>query len=75
MMVIVNADIFVCVFSQLCTVRGLLQKTMPILQKLKEKAADALRERDKYISERDRAVEGREQVRLLLHFAAANHDD
>lgn len=50
------------VFSQLCTVRGLLQKTAPILLKLNEKAAAALKERDEHICARDQAVEEREQV-------------
>ena len=52
------------VFSQLCTVKGLLQKTAPMLLKLNDKAAVALRERDEHISARDQAVEEREQVRF-----------
>ncbi|XP_041640799.1 sperm-associated antigen 5 [Cheilinus undulatus] len=48
--------------TELCTVRGLLQKAAPLLWKLNEKAAAALRERDEYISERDQAVEEREQI-------------
>lgn len=48
--------------EELCTVRGLLQKTSPILLKLNEKAAAALRERDEHIAARDRAIEEREQI-------------
>lgn len=53
------------IFSQLCIVRGVLQKTAPMLLQLNERAAAALRERDEQISERDQAVEEREQVRCL----------
>lgn len=49
-------------FSQLCTVRGLLRRTVPMLLQLNEKAAVALKERDECMSARDRAVEDREQV-------------
>uniref|UniRef100_A0A8C3FZJ9 Si:dkey-25o16.4 n=1 Tax=Cyclopterus lumpus TaxID=8103 RepID=A0A8C3FZJ9_CYCLU len=48
--------------SQLCTTRALLQKTTPMLLKLNEKAASALRERDGHLSARDQAVEEREQI-------------
>ncbi|XP_076585034.1 sperm-associated antigen 5 [Chaetodon auriga] len=48
--------------TELCTVRGLLQKTAPLLLQLNEKAAVALRERDEHISARDQAVEEREQI-------------
>ncbi|XP_038569125.1 sperm-associated antigen 5 [Micropterus salmoides] len=48
--------------KELCTVRGLLQKTAPILLKLNEKAAAALKERDEHICARDQAVEEREQI-------------
>nr|XP_046272390.1 sperm-associated antigen 5 [Scatophagus argus] len=48
--------------KELCTVRGLLQKTVPILLKLNEKAAAALRERDEHISARDQAIKQREQI-------------
>lgn len=48
-------------------VRSLLHKTAPMLLKLNEKAAAALRERDEHISARDQAVEEREQVRHLLY--------
>lgn len=50
------------ILSQLCTVRGHLKKTVPILLKLNEKAAVALKERDQCVSVRDQAVEDREQV-------------
>lgn len=53
------------IFSQLCTVRGLLQKTVPILLKLNQKAAAALKERDEHITARDQAIEERKQVRYL----------
>lgn len=52
---------------QLRTARNLLQKTAPILLTLNEKAAAALQERDQHICARDRAVQEREQVRLLSH--------
>ncbi|XP_051241326.1 sperm-associated antigen 5 [Dicentrarchus labrax] len=48
--------------KELCTVRGLLQKTAPMLLKLNEKAAAAVRERDEHMSARDQAVEEREQI-------------
>ncbi|XP_070846965.1 sperm-associated antigen 5 [Chaetodon trifascialis] len=48
--------------TELCTVRGLLQKTAPLLLQLNEKAAVALRERDEHISARHQAVEEREQI-------------
>eukprot|EP00064_Thunnus_orientalis_P008337 superscaffoldBa00000986_g8360 len=58
--------------EQLCTVRGLLRKTTPILMKLNEKAVAALRERDEYIAERDQAVEEREQIEEELNQANLN---
>lgn len=45
--------------------RGLLQKTAPMLLELNEKAATALRERDEHLSAREQAIEAREQVRCL----------
>ncbi|XP_054460225.1 sperm-associated antigen 5 [Anoplopoma fimbria] len=48
--------------KELCAVRALLQKTAPMLLKLNEKAADALRERDEHLAARDQAVEEREQI-------------
>lgn len=56
----VSSIIFI--FPQLCTVRGLLQKTAPMLLQLNEKAAVALKERDECLSARDQAIEDREQV-------------
>uniref|UniRef100_A0A668UWP0 Sperm associated antigen 5 n=1 Tax=Oreochromis aureus TaxID=47969 RepID=A0A668UWP0_OREAU len=53
--------------NKLFMIRSLLQKTAPMLLKLNEKAAAALRERDEHISARDQAVEEREQVRHLLY--------
>ncbi|XP_044046254.1 sperm-associated antigen 5 [Siniperca chuatsi] len=50
-----------------CTVRGLLQKTAPILLKLNDRAAAALRERDEHISARDQAVEERDQIEEELN--------
>uniref|UniRef100_A0A671WN76 Uncharacterized LOC115592271 n=1 Tax=Sparus aurata TaxID=8175 RepID=A0A671WN76_SPAAU len=67
-----NDNIFgvhVVIFSQLCTVRGLLQKTVPILLKLNQKAAAALTERDEHITARDQAIEEREQTNLDLQTA------
>ncbi|KAG7221829.1 hypothetical protein INR49_017005, partial [Caranx melampygus] len=54
---------------ELCTVRGLLQKTAPMLLKLNEKAAAALRERDEHISAKNQAVEEREQIEEELNEA------
>ncbi|KAK9540510.1 hypothetical protein VZT92_002957 [Zoarces viviparus] len=48
--------------KELCRVRALLQKTSPVLLKLNEKAAAALRERDGHLAARDQAVEEREQI-------------
>ncbi|XP_044203057.1 sperm-associated antigen 5 [Thunnus albacares] len=58
--------------QELCTVRGLLRKTTPMLMKLNEKAVAALRERDEYIAERDQAVEEREQIEEELNQANLN---
>ncbi|XP_056223916.1 sperm-associated antigen 5 [Seriola aureovittata] len=58
--------------KELSTVRGLLQKTVPMLLKLNEKAADALRDRDEHISARDQAVEEREQIEEELNEANLN---
>ncbi|KAM8879304.1 sperm-associated antigen 5 isoform 1-T2 [Spinachia spinachia] len=43
-------------------VRGLLQKTAPLLLSLNERAAAALRERDEHLAARDQAVGEREQI-------------
>ncbi|XP_061778920.1 sperm-associated antigen 5 [Nerophis lumbriciformis] len=48
--------------KELHDVRNLMHRTAPILMKLNEKAADALRERDDYMSARDRALEDKEQL-------------
>ncbi|XP_030004690.1 sperm-associated antigen 5 [Sphaeramia orbicularis] len=48
--------------TDLCTVRGLVQKTAPLLLTLNEKAAAALRERDEHIAALDQAVEERQQI-------------
>ncbi|KAF1395350.1 hypothetical protein PFLUV_G00010610 [Perca fluviatilis] len=58
--------------KELCTVRGLMQKTAPMLLKLNKKAAAALRERDEHISARDQAVEEREQIEEELNHAYMN---
>ncbi|XP_040892911.1 sperm-associated antigen 5 [Toxotes jaculatrix] len=58
--------------KELCTVRGFLQKTAPMLLKLNEKAAAALKERDEHISARDQAVEEREQIEEELNQANLN---
>uniref|UniRef100_A0A8C5EL92 Sperm-associated antigen 5 n=1 Tax=Gouania willdenowi TaxID=441366 RepID=A0A8C5EL92_GOUWI len=44
--------------------QSLVQRCVPILLKLNEKAADALRERDEHMSEKDQAIEEREQEKL-----------
>uniref|UniRef100_A0A3Q2PVC1 Sperm associated antigen 5 n=1 Tax=Fundulus heteroclitus TaxID=8078 RepID=A0A3Q2PVC1_FUNHE len=53
--------------TELCTVRGLLQKTAPMLVQLNQKAAAALRERDEHCSARERAEEEREQIEEELN--------
>ncbi|XP_062244886.1 sperm-associated antigen 5 [Platichthys flesus] len=53
--------------QELCTVRGFLQKTAPMLLKLNDKAAAALRERDEHCSAKDQAVEEREQIEEELN--------
>ncbi|XP_034755324.1 sperm-associated antigen 5 isoform X2 [Etheostoma cragini] len=58
--------------KELCAVRDLMQKTAPMLLKLNEKAAAALRERDEHMSARDQAVEEREQIKEELHQAYMN---
>ncbi|XP_028461375.1 sperm-associated antigen 5 isoform X2 [Perca flavescens] len=58
--------------KELCTVRGLMQKTAPMLLKLNKKAAAALRERDEHMSARDQAVEEREQIEEELNHAYMN---
>uniref|UniRef100_A0A8C9X9D0 Si:dkey-25o16.4 n=1 Tax=Sander lucioperca TaxID=283035 RepID=A0A8C9X9D0_SANLU len=54
-----------CFSTNLCKVRGLMQKTAPMLLKLNKKAAAALRERDEHMSARNQAVEEREQMGVL----------
>ncbi|KAK5865625.1 hypothetical protein PBY51_019879 [Eleginops maclovinus] len=58
--------------KELSTVRGLLQKSAPILLMLNEKAGSALRERDEHLSARDQAVEEREQIEDKLNQANMN---
>ncbi|XP_068583710.1 sperm-associated antigen 5 [Cebidichthys violaceus] len=58
--------------KELCRVRALLQKTAPMLLKLNEKAAAALRERDEHLAARDQAVEEREQIEEELQQANMN---
>uniref|UniRef100_A0A672HID1 Sperm associated antigen 5 n=1 Tax=Salarias fasciatus TaxID=181472 RepID=A0A672HID1_SALFA len=53
------------IFSQLITVKSLLQKAAPMLLMMNEKAAAALSERDECLCSRDQAIEEREQVRSL----------
>ncbi|KAK5926179.1 hypothetical protein CgunFtcFv8_021771 [Champsocephalus gunnari] len=48
--------------QELSTVRGLVQKSAPMLLMLNEKAAAALMERDEHFSAREQAVEEREQI-------------
>ncbi|XP_028273957.1 sperm-associated antigen 5 [Parambassis ranga] len=57
---------------ELFTVRNLLEKTAPILLKLNEKAAAALRERDEHISARDQAIQEREQTEEELNETHSN---
>lgn len=57
------SDAFCLLLSQLRAVRGLLQKTAPMLLSLNERAAAALRERDEHLAARDEAVEERDQVK------------
>ncbi|KAF7667588.1 hypothetical protein LDENG_00055380 [Lucifuga dentata] len=52
--------------EELCTARNLLQKTFPMLLKLNEKAAAALRERDHHICMQEQALEEREQIQEEL---------
>ncbi|XP_023151061.2 sperm-associated antigen 5 [Amphiprion ocellaris] len=58
--------------KELSTVRSLLQKTAPMLLRLNEKAAAALRERNEHISARDQAIEEREQIEEELNEAHVN---
>ncbi|KAM3622981.1 uncharacterized protein V6R79_005591 [Siganus canaliculatus] len=58
--------------KELCTVRGFLKKTAPMLLKLNEKAAAALKERDEHISARDQAFEERDQMEEELNQANVN---
>ncbi|XP_037329062.2 sperm-associated antigen 5 isoform X2 [Pungitius pungitius] len=58
--------------QDLRTVRGLLQKTAPMLLSLNERAAAALRERDDHLAARDQAVEEREQTEEELKQANVN---
>ncbi|XP_033986368.1 sperm-associated antigen 5 [Trematomus bernacchii] len=55
--------------QELSTVRGLLQKSVPMLLMLNEKAAAALIERDEHFSAREQAVEEREQIEDELNKA------
>ncbi|KAF3852533.1 hypothetical protein F7725_005888 [Dissostichus mawsoni] len=58
--------------QELSTVRGLLQKSTPMLLMLNEKAAAALIERDEHFSAREQAVEEREQIEDELNQANMN---
>uniref|UniRef100_A0A3Q3MPT7 Sperm associated antigen 5 n=1 Tax=Mastacembelus armatus TaxID=205130 RepID=A0A3Q3MPT7_9TELE len=55
--------------KELCTVRGLLHKTAPMLLKMNEKTAAALREKDEHISAKKQAIEKREQMEEELNQA------
>ncbi|XP_061737007.1 sperm-associated antigen 5 [Nerophis ophidion] len=68
--------------KELHDVRNLVHRTAPVLMKLNQKAADALRERDDYMLARDRALEDKEQLedeliqtRLNLQAAEVQIDD
>uniref|UniRef100_A0A3P9CUY0 Sperm associated antigen 5 n=1 Tax=Maylandia zebra TaxID=106582 RepID=A0A3P9CUY0_9CICH len=65
----INSSIIV---FKLFMVRSLLHKTAPMLLKLNEKAAAALRERDEHMSARDQAVEEREQIEAELNETHSN---
>lgn len=58
--------------KELYTVRGLLQRSTPILLKLNEKAAAALRDRDEHIAARDQALQEKEQIEEELNQANLN---
>ncbi|KAK1886504.1 Sperm-associated antigen 5 [Dissostichus eleginoides] len=58
--------------QELSRVRGLLQKSTPMLLMLNEKAAAALIERDEHFSAREQAVEEREQIEDELNQANMN---
>ncbi|XP_040043655.2 sperm-associated antigen 5 [Gasterosteus aculeatus] len=58
--------------QDLRAVRGLLQKTAPMLLSLNERAAAALRERDEHLAARDEAVEERDQIEEELKQANMN---
>ncbi|XP_028314060.1 sperm-associated antigen 5 [Gouania willdenowi] len=58
--------------QELFAVQSLVQRCVPILLKLNEKAADALRERDEHMSEKDQAIEEREQIEEKLNEAHSN---
>ncbi|XP_068177210.1 sperm-associated antigen 5 [Antennarius striatus] len=58
--------------KELCTVRGLLQKATPMLLRLNEKAAAALRERDEHITARVQVMEEKEQVEQELNHTSLN---
>ncbi|XP_054636201.1 sperm-associated antigen 5 isoform X2 [Dunckerocampus dactyliophorus] len=58
--------------KELHDVRNLVHRTAPVLMTLKEKAADALGERDEHMSARDRALEDKEQLEEELRQAQLN---
>ncbi|XP_077460938.1 sperm-associated antigen 5 [Stigmatopora argus] len=59
--------------KELSTVRNLVQRSAPLLAKLNEKAAAALKERDEHISTRDRVLEENELLEEKLKQAQLNH--
>ncbi|XP_077451046.1 uncharacterized protein LOC144070414 isoform X2 [Stigmatopora argus] len=59
--------------KELSTVRKLVQRSAPLLAKLNEKAAAALKERDEHISTRDRVLEENELLEEKLKQAQLNH--
>ncbi|KAM4603346.1 sperm-associated antigen 5-like [Polymixia lowei] len=61
--------------EELQTVWGLLRKTAPLLLKLNEKAATALKDRDQHLLERDQAVEESEQIQEELNQANLSLQD
>ncbi|XP_077574199.1 sperm-associated antigen 5 [Stigmatopora nigra] len=59
--------------KELSTARNMLQRSAPLLAKLNEKAAAALKERDEHISTRDRVLQENELLEEKLKQAQQNH--
>ncbi|CAL8353351.1 unnamed protein product [Boreogadus saida] len=61
--------------EELARVRSLLNKTVPMLLKLNEKAADALSDRNQHLLDRDQALEERQQIQEALQQAHLDLED